>query len=270
MAGGVGRDGDTREKCGAELCEKVRRPWPTQSGRSNGPVIMAFETEHPVFRALRERLLLGHWLPGTALKPADIADELRVGISPVREALIRLTERDVVQNIDHKGFNARPIDPHQAILFCKMLSQMYLDSISDFTKAKLIDEVAASFGGEIEPIYASNEEPAKLFLKVGECYRRALLVKQHRHVADHIADVVYVYLSRAMGTRTYYSDLLVESQSISALILEGQHKAAARAIQGFFRRRVAEVMRAQARLSRMPTATNLARSHVDLSRPGGA
>ncbi|MBH5396459.1 GntR family transcriptional regulator [Bradyrhizobium sp. CNPSo 4010] len=231
---------------------------------------MAFETQHPVFQALRERLLLGHWLPGTALKPSDIADELRVGISPVREALIRLTERDVVQNVDHKGFNARPIDPHQAILFCNMLSQMYVDSISDFTKAKLIDEVAASFCDEIKPIYACNEDPAKLFLKVGECYRRALLVKQHRHIADHVADVVYVYLSRAMGIRKYYSDLLVESQSISALMVEGQHKGAARAIQDFFRRRVTEVMRAQARLSRIPTTTNLARSHVDLSRSGGA
>ncbi|WP_338695172.1 GntR family transcriptional regulator [Bradyrhizobium sp. 26S5] len=231
---------------------------------------MTFETQHPVFQALRERLLLGYWLPGMALKPTDIADELRVGISPVREALIRLTERDVVQNVNHKGFSARRIDPDQAILFCKMLSQMYVDSISSFTKAKLIDKVAASFCDEIKPIYASNEDPATLFLKVGECYRRALLVKQHRHIADHVADVVYVYLSRAMGTRSYYGDLLVESQGISTLIIEGQHKAAVRAVRAYFRRRITEIVQAHARLSRMPSTTNLTRSHVDLSRPDGA
>lgn len=89
-------------------------------------------------------------------------------------------------------------------------------------------------------------------------------------VADHMGDVVYVYLGRIMGTPEYYRTLVAESQDISALMVEGQHRAAMRAIRDFFRRRITEVTRTQAKSWRMPAGTNPTCSPAELSRLGGA
>lgn len=57
-----------------------------------------------VYRVVRERLLVGYWMPGTFIREADLADAMAVSRTPVREALGRLASEGWVQRIPHRGF----------------------------------------------------------------------------------------------------------------------------------------------------------------------
>ncbi|MFK5954229.1 MAG: GntR family transcriptional regulator [Desulfobacterium sp.] len=60
-----------------------------------------------IYSLLRSRILGFKILPGVKISDKDIAKELGVSRTPVREALIRLTGHGLVQSLHNKGFTVR-------------------------------------------------------------------------------------------------------------------------------------------------------------------
>ena len=67
-----------------------------------------------VAERLRERIISGEYPRGHKLKQADIAAELGVSITPVREALKALEMEGFVASEPHRGLSVPDIDPHRA------------------------------------------------------------------------------------------------------------------------------------------------------------
>lgn len=59
-----------------------------------------------VYAALKERLRSGVLRPGEKLEPAALSDELNASVTPVRDALHRLTGERLVDAPRHEGFRA--------------------------------------------------------------------------------------------------------------------------------------------------------------------
>ena len=57
-----------------------------------------------VYAAIRQRLREGLYRPGDRLEPAVISDELNASVTPVRDALHRLTGERLVEAPRHEGF----------------------------------------------------------------------------------------------------------------------------------------------------------------------
>lgn len=57
-----------------------------------------------VYAAIKQRLRDGVYRPGTRLEPASLSDELNASVTPVREALHRLTGEGLVDAPRHEGF----------------------------------------------------------------------------------------------------------------------------------------------------------------------
>lgn len=57
-----------------------------------------------VYSALRQRLREGLYRPGDRLEPALLSDELNASVTPVRDALHRLTGERLVEAPRHEGF----------------------------------------------------------------------------------------------------------------------------------------------------------------------
>ena len=57
-----------------------------------------------VLNELRRRLIEGQWPPDTVLQEQDLADELRVSKTPVREALLTLSARNFVKPVMRVGY----------------------------------------------------------------------------------------------------------------------------------------------------------------------
>ena len=72
---------------------------------------MSFKTkEEYVAEFLRESILAGRFLRGTRLKQAEIAQQLDISITPVREAFRMLEAEGYVLNITHRGVVVAPFD----------------------------------------------------------------------------------------------------------------------------------------------------------------
>lgn len=59
-----------------------------------------------VYAAIRQRLREGLYRPGDRLEPAVLSDELNASVTPVRDALHRLTGERLVEAPRHEGFRA--------------------------------------------------------------------------------------------------------------------------------------------------------------------
>jgi DNA-binding GntR family transcriptional regulator len=57
-----------------------------------------------VYAAIRQRLREGTYRPGARLEPAMLSDELNASVTPVRDALHRLTGERLVEAPRHEGF----------------------------------------------------------------------------------------------------------------------------------------------------------------------
>lgn len=76
---------------------------------------MSFLTKQDqVADILRERVIAGAYRRGERLKQADIAKELGVSITPVREALHTLEAEGYVAGVSHRGLLVPEIVPEQA------------------------------------------------------------------------------------------------------------------------------------------------------------
>ncbi len=60
-----------------------------------------------IYLLLRSRILSFKILPGVKISDKEIAEELGISRTPVREALIRLTAHGLVQSLHNKGFTVR-------------------------------------------------------------------------------------------------------------------------------------------------------------------
>lgn len=74
------------------------------------PLVQCRTAHEFVCRVLREAILSGHLAGGTRLVQADIAAELDVSTTPVREALRDLATEGIIQLDAHRGAEVREID----------------------------------------------------------------------------------------------------------------------------------------------------------------
>jgi len=106
---------------------------------------MTFFTKlEQVAERLRERIIAGEYRPGEKLKQADIAAELGVSITPVREALKVLEMEGYLVGTPHKGLAVPEVAPEVAeeifelrLLLERQLTSRAVDRINDQQLAEL-------------------------------------------------------------------------------------------------------------------------------------
>ncbi|HLZ65176.1 MAG TPA: FCD domain-containing protein [Aliidongia sp.] len=59
---------------------------------------------------LRQEILAGDQVPGSRLHIKQLCERLGIGLSPMREALNRLSAEGLVRQIDQRGFRVAPLD----------------------------------------------------------------------------------------------------------------------------------------------------------------
>ena len=106
---------------------------------------MVFRTKlDQVAERLRERIISGEYRRGEKLKQAEIAEELGVSITPVREALKALEMEGFVLSIPHKGLLVPEIDRKSVreifelrVVLERRLTEWALEKITDNEIAEL-------------------------------------------------------------------------------------------------------------------------------------
>jgi DNA-binding GntR family transcriptional regulator len=62
-----------------------------------------------IYERVREGIITAVFAPGEKLHIQGLCDEFDVGLSPIREALSRLSTEGLVSQVDHRGFAVKPL-----------------------------------------------------------------------------------------------------------------------------------------------------------------
>ncbi len=136
--------------------------------------------EEQVADLLRERIISGVFPRGSRLKQADIAEELGISITPVREALKMLEAEGYISRDSYKGAQVVPFDAEASgeILQLRLLLEARLvQGAIEKVTAKDLSELR-TLAKEFEDTFASGNRPAA----------RGINYRFHRRLYD-IADM---------------------------------------------------------------------------------
>lgn len=219
---------------------------------------MTFAQDHPVYLAIREQLMLGHRRPGDPLRPVEIADSLRVSVSPVREALIRLSERGLVSSVAQLGFVVSHFDATTTVHYYRLMAQLYDDSISKIAAAGHMPAAARLFADGLRAVARDGQVSSARCLQYVALCGRVLLAKPYRAVVDRIGDVCFAHAAVAVGSDQYYKRLAGEFTEFGRQLQRGDISDIRLGGQQFFTRRADEITQAEARLVLLPSSTGSA------------
>lgn len=112
---------------------------------------MAFATKQDwVAEIVRERIIVGAYPRGQQLKQADLANELGVSITPVREALLTLEAEGYVRGLPHKGLIVPELQPE----LTREIYQLRLMLERELTEAAL-DHLDPAAMAELDALQAT-------------------------------------------------------------------------------------------------------------------
>lgn len=152
-----------------------------------------------VYARIRELLLLNRLPPGAQINIGEMAEELGVSTTPVREALIRLSVEGVVTAVANKGFYAKPLDARELLaeyeLALVVLSYAIRRNIAAFSLDGLEapPEVSADDGARVE-------SPPENILRSHADYLSALFER----IAALSSNASVVEVIRQFNDRTRY------------------------------------------------------------------
>jgi DNA-binding GntR family transcriptional regulator len=81
-----------------------------------------------IFEVLKQKILSGEYIPGSRLKHVDLANELHVSPTPIREALTRLEKVRLVEYAPRKGWFVHVIASAEAQMLYEV--REYLEGLS--------------------------------------------------------------------------------------------------------------------------------------------
>lgn len=132
--------------------------------------------EEQVADYLRERIISGVYPRGSRLKQAEIAEELKLSITPVREALKLLVAEGYVSGDSYRGARVVPFDPAASaeILNLRLLLE-----------AQLVRGVVQHINAQdLKELNELAEEFAQAFAKGDRATARGVNYRFHRRMYD--------------------------------------------------------------------------------------
>ncbi len=143
---------------------------------------MTFQTDHPVYRAIRDQYEMAKLGPGRPLKIDSLAEKHRSSTIPVREALIRLASEDVAEQIPGQGFHIRSVSLDEMLIhyrICIALYDMALNDLDRLQQMSLRSSVAVN-RVDLEPAdHKAKTEPARQERRL--CALGALILNSTQH-----------------------------------------------------------------------------------------
>nr|WP_315380768.1 GntR family transcriptional regulator [uncultured Sphingomonas sp.] len=187
-----------------------------------------------VYGAIKQMLLDGELPPGAPIEPAIIGREIAASITPVRDALHRLTGERLVEAPNHNGFRV------------PLLSEAALRDLYQWNGRVLglaARQVQPASDTRIQHSGSAQEITATLFLRVAQATESAELVATVRSLNDRLMVV------RRAEVATL-PVIVEEIPGLGSIIAAGDRVALTAALTRYHRRRIATVAATVAHLMR--------------------
>jgi DNA-binding GntR family transcriptional regulator len=145
--------------------------------------------DHYVYDALLDAIVHGRLAPGARLVLDDLAEQLKVSRTPIRDALARLTSEGLVQRVGRKGFTLTTLSPREMnhLYDVRLMCELYAveNGIANATPALLAEMTELAEAGfralrSANPLTASlkDREFHRLLVSLGRNPKLTDLVEQ--------------------------------------------------------------------------------------------
>lgn len=178
-----------------------------------------------VYAALKQRLRGGAFRPGDRLEPATISDELNASVTPVRDALHRLTGERLVEAPRHEGFRV------------PLITETMLRHLYAWHRDLLILAIVNRWSGTTQSALAEQRDPAtegekqpSLFLALAAMSGNPEHVHAFQAVTDRLEPIQRLESALLDAVEE-------ETEQISAALRRGDRRELRRALIRYHRRR---------------------------------
>lgn len=131
------------------------------------------------YRRLREEILHGDLMPGERLRAADLQDRFQLGLTPIREALMRLASENLVEAETHRGARVTAASPTE---FADLMATRRL-----IERACLADAIARGDAAWEAEIVAAMHLLSRTPLPADPRDREGAAAWEERHRRFHVA-----------------------------------------------------------------------------------
>ncbi|WP_018750563.1 GntR family transcriptional regulator [Paenibacillus sanguinis] len=194
---------------------------------------------HTAYKVLKERIVEGHLMPGTMLSENELAEELQMSRTPVRNAITLLEAEGFVLSLKNRGVLVKEISSKEmmdmfettlamlayALDMTKELSiQMNFEKLDEFVQKQMEAEKADD--------YLSYMKNSMLFFKavISSINNRAMLDVMEGY-CDKLAMAAYINYLKTPYVKHYSANHL--NLSILEALKAGNDEEARRIIKGF-------------------------------------
>ena len=129
-----------------------------------------------IYGLLRKLIVEVKLLPGRALSEKEIAALLNVSKTPVREAIIRLSEEGFVSVVPQGGTYVAPIDVQRYMEACFIRFKLEEGAVIEATKRHSFEDIARLKTCLAEQRTAAQEEAFTEFFQLDEEFHRTIFV----------------------------------------------------------------------------------------------
>jgi DNA-binding GntR family transcriptional regulator len=195
-----------------------------------------------VYRLILTRIHNGNLAPGSRVRDAELAVEMGVSRTPVREALLRLASDGVLESAMGRGFRVRPIDAAELREVGDILGA--LESLAlrlsppvtgeRLERLRQVDRRLEQTRGDVSRCLDLEDEWHRVLLEACPNARLLELIGSLRHVPRR-------YLAAYMRDAGRLSLSTLPHQKIAKALQEGGSDSAASVFQQQWRRGVAEL-----------------------------
>jgi DNA-binding GntR family transcriptional regulator len=191
------------------------------------------------YQVAKERLLDGSWEPGTLLSENELAKELGISRTPVREAFLQLEAEDLLDLYPRRGALVKPISPSEAedVLEARLLIETHCAARVAAGDAEVATALRASVAEQEQalrdggtPFVIADREFHRLIVAANG---NDLLTRQYDALRDRQQRIAATAVARDPAR---VAGFIAEHRDIAAAIEQRAPEAAAARVAAHLRR----------------------------------
>jgi len=187
------------------------------------------------YRAIRDALLALELKPGDAIVEDDLAAQIGISKTPVRQALARLEQEGLVVRIPYKATYVADLDPGDAADILEL--RAVLEGLAAGSVAAEVDDATLDEAEAILDAYdkAVADGDLELAGRLGESFHKLVSgAAANRHIASML-DTLDLQLQRLRAMSGYHHDRAVTSGQEHRAILAAMRARDGEAVERAFR-----------------------------------
>ena len=184
-----------------------------------------------VYEYIKEAIVQGVYKSGDRIIERELADQLNVSRTPIREALFRLESQGFVKTVPRKGVVVSKLSPDEAVEIFMILSaiesltmKLAAQRASEAERAEL-DRIIA----EIDEALAEPEEQAKhwkFHFKINDVVCRAAASPRLTKMLDDLSDYIRAFVSAGYERPGRLRKAMEEHRDLARAIRDGEPELA--------------------------------------------